>query len=80
MEIKAGDYLLSKENELFRIVDVYKDVTETYYDIKSLKVTKNNDEILGVKYVQGVPRNILRHMGTVIKEENVTKIHKILYG
>lgn len=79
MDIKPGDYLLSRENELFRIVDVYKDATDTYYDIKSLKTTKNAD-ILGVKYVQGVPRNVLRHMGTLIKEENITKTHRILYG
>jgi len=76
MEVKVGDYLLTKENQLFRIMDVYTDTTGTYYDIKSFKRRPTYE----VSTIKSVPRNYLRHLGSVIPEEKMTKAIKILYG
>lgn len=83
MKIKPGDFLLTKEKQLFRIVDVYTDTSGTYYDIKSYKAKLEIDE--GgepnyFQYIRGIPRNRFRHLGKVISEEKVTKSMKILYG
>jgi len=75
MEVKAGDYLLTKEKQLYRIVDVFTDTTGTYYDIKAYK---NN--IVKHEYIKAIPRNRLKHLGNIISEENITKTLKILYG
>lgn len=91
MEIKAGDYLLTKENQLFRIIDIHYDVKGTFYDIKTVRSVDNSDTYnygqhavwLNTempKTIRSVPRNVLRHMGKIIPEEKVTKTLKILYG
>jgi hypothetical protein len=86
MEVKIGDFLLTKEKQLFRIIDVYTDTTGTYYDIKTYKppMTAYNvstKERTGVyQFIRAIPRNRFRHMGKVISEEKITKIIKILYG
>jgi hypothetical protein len=72
MKAKPGDYLLSKEKQLFRIVDMHVDTTGTYYDIRGLGQNK--------VYMKSIPRNRLRHLGKVILEEKMTKTMKILYG
>jgi hypothetical protein len=85
MKAKAGDYLLTKEKQLFRIVDIHTDSTGTYYDIKSCR-TENvkfcNGDLLGwtTQYIRGIPRNRFRHLGKVIPEDKITKTLKILYG
>lgn len=87
MEIKAGDYLLTKEKQLFRITDMYYDPTGTFYDIKTVKSLKESNTY-STSYlldniprtIRAVPRNVLRHMGKIIPEEKMTKIVKILYG
>ena len=78
MKVKAGDYLLTKEKQLFRVVDVHIDVLGTYYDIKSCRHEGLGD--YPYNYIRGIPRNRLRHLGEIIPEENITKILKILYG
>ena len=94
MTIKAGDYLITKENQLFRIIDVHTDSRGTYYDIKSMRSEEISGNSSSYVYGQGpiwlsqeiprtirsVPRNVLRHMGKVIPEEKITKSLKILYG
>jgi hypothetical protein len=84
MTIKAGDYLLTKEKQLFRIVNVHTDTSGTYYDIKSYRSEnfKFNNGDLGwtTQYIQGIPRNRFRHLGKVIPEDKITKTLKILYG
>lgn len=71
MEIKAGDYLITEEKQLFRIVDIHVDTKGIYYDIKNF-----NDAGL----LRSIPRNVLKHMGKIIPEEKATKSIKILYG
>ena len=71
MKAKPGDYLLTNEKQIFRIVDMHVDVTGTYYDIRGFG--RNG------AYIKSIPRNRLRHLGKVILEENITKIAKILY-
>ncbi len=92
MIIKVGDYLITKENQLFRIIDVHTDSKCTYYDIKSMQA----EEVASSSYewgqdsvwlsrkmpktIRSVPRNVLKHMGKVIPEEKITRSVKILYG
>jgi hypothetical protein len=86
MKIKPGDFLLTKEKQLFRIMDVYTDTTGTYYDIKSYKATStvynvSSKERKGIhQYIRAIPRNRFRHLGKVIPEDKITKTMKILYG
>lgn len=90
MEIKTGDYLLTKENELYRIIDIYNDTTGSYFDIKSMRCVDSliiSDAYITMprekpipRLLKSVPRNVLRHMGKIIPEEKATKILKILYG
>ena len=84
MTIKAGDYLLTKEKQLFRIVNVYTDTTGTYYDIKSYRGVNfkfsNGDLGWTTQFIQAIPRNRFRHLGKVISEDKIAKTLKILYG
>jgi hypothetical protein len=75
MKAKVGDYLLTEEKQLFRIIDIFTDTTGTYYDIKSIK---DRGEV--IQLIKAIPRNRFRHLGKVISEEKITKIMKILYG
>lgn len=86
MEIKIGDYLLTPEKELFRVVDQHVDGFGTYYDIKSLKTTEiveissSYPHMYIPKTLRSVPKNVLKHMGKIIPEEKISKTLKILYG
>lgn len=84
MEIKPGDFLLTKEKQLFRIMDIHTDTTGTYYDIKSYRseMTRLDGHTTYevCQYIKGIPRNRLRHLGKVIPEAKITKTLKILYG
>ena len=75
MEIKAGDYLITNEKELYRIMEVHKTIGTVYYDIKSMT---GHSEYR--RNIFSIPRNVLRHMGKIIPEELTTKTLKILYG
>jgi hypothetical protein len=72
MKAKPGDYLLTKEKQLFRIVDMHIETSGTYYDIRGFG--------LNSMYIKSIPRNKLRHLGKIILEEKMTKTMKILYG
>lgn len=89
MKIKVGDYLVTEENQLFRIIDMYTYYTDTYYDIKPVNLgNTNNSDNLNIqswytaelaRIIKAVPHNVLKHMGKVISEEKA-KTLKILYG
>lgn len=82
-QIRAGDYFLTHEKQLFRIVDVYTDTSGTYYDLRSCSkpkpIMQEDGDVDWARNIRGVPRNEFRHMGKVIPEEKITKAMKILY-
>lgn len=80
--IKAGDYIITKENELYRImtVDVYNG--HTSYTIKSLKSSVEFVESYSHKYyreIKGLSHSRLRHLGTIVPEEEASKTLNLLY-
>jgi hypothetical protein len=86
MEIEVGDYLLTKDHRIFRIMDIFSDTSGSYYDIKSLKADYLigdgvfSDYMYDYEYIRAVPRNKIRHIGKLIKSYKATKTLKILYG
>lgn len=88
VEYKVGDYLLTKDGELYRIIDKYTHTIGVYYDIKSLKPhykTYYAQDGHTIEYTEdftihhSLTLSNIRHFGTRISEENA-KIVKILYG
>lgn len=89
VEYNVGDYLLTREGELYRIINKYsQDLGTIFYDIKSFKahyVSYYAQDGHTVEYTQDftthkcVPLNRIRHMGIKIREQDA-KIAKILYG
>lgn len=86
MEVKVGDFLLTKDKTLYRIVDISTDASGTYFDIKSYKtfVAETSKELRYLdwqyRYIRAIPRNEFRHLGKVIPQEKISKTLKILYG
>ncbi len=81
--IQAGDYLVLKSGDLFRITDKTRDAGGFYYTIVSLNQRfAVNDKAHGEIPLRrsGISHNQLRHMGTIVPEEEMTELFKILYG
>lgn len=80
--IKPGDYLITKDNELYRIMNVEVYGGHTSYTIKSLKSSVEFIETFAHKYykeIKGLSHSGLRHLGTIIPEEEASKTLNLLY-
>lgn len=84
MEIKIGDYILTDDKELYRIVNIDREPGRVTYDIKSYKpngethFTSNATFRMYTEY-KGVSRRYLRSLGSIIPEEKATRAFKILF-
>lgn len=84
--VKPGDYLITKNKELFRIVDKYKHGATTVYDIKGFTpLTYDLQDSYGdyayptFQEIKGITHSNLRHLGRIIPEEEAGKAMDILY-
>lgn len=82
-----GDYLLTKDGELYRIINKYTHEITVFYDLVSFRpnyTTYYAQDGHTIEYTQeytkqtSVPGNRLRRIGMLIAENNA-KIAKILY-
>ncbi len=83
VEAKLGDYILSKDNEVYRVTNVDTYDTHVTYTIKSLKSTVEFVESYSYAYyreIKGLSRKHLRNLGTIIPEEHATKTLELLYS
>jgi hypothetical protein len=80
MEINVGDFLLTEQKQLFRIIDVYVDDTGIYYDIKSYDANVDYYGRWDHQYIRAIHKDRLKQLGKIIPEEKITKMTKILYG
>jgi hypothetical protein len=87
-DYQVGDYILTRDGELYRVINKYSQSIGVYYDVKSLKPvyrTYYAKDGHTIEYTEdftthhSLPLNHLRHFGMRITEENA-KLAKILYG
>jgi len=78
--INPGDYLVTKNGQVFRIINKVTKNGQSTYDITSM-FSVYYPEIGHYDTIKrsGLAHNQLRHLGTIIPEENATDLFKILY-
>lgn len=79
---KLGDYIISKEKEIYRIVNVDHYPNYSTYTIKNMKSYMEHTETYSYQYyreIRGLDNNELYGMGTIIPEEEASKVLKLLY-
>lgn len=83
---KPGDYLITENKEIFRIIDRYEHGTVTVYDIKGLKLLSydlqdsyGNYTLKAYQEIKGITDYELRLLGRVIPEDKATKTLEVLY-
>lgn len=83
---KPGDYIISKDKEIYRITKVsfnnifYSSPLPTYYyDIKGLTKKVNYFNTLFYENIEGLSEQELENIGSIIPEESATEMFKILY-
>lgn len=84
--IKPGDYLITKNKELFRITNKYVHGATTVYDIKGYQALFYDlqDSYGDYRYpiyqeIKGITHSDLRHLGRIVPEESATKAMEVLY-
>lgn len=81
-KIKAGDYLITRDKEIYRITNVESDDGQTTFTIKCLRSSTEYCESYSHKYyreIKSLTHSNLRHLGTVIPEEEASNTLKLLY-
>ena len=80
--IKAGDYIITRDKDLYRITNVNSDDGQTTYTIKCLRSSIEYFETYNHKYyreIKNLSHSNLRHLGTIIPEEEASSTLKLLY-
>lgn len=80
--IKAGDYLITRDKEIYRITNVETYDAQTTYTIKSLRSSIEYRETYNHKYykeIKNLTHSNIRHLGIVIPEEEASTTLKLLY-
>lgn len=80
MKIKAGDYILTRHNQLFRVVDVHYDSIDNYLDLRSYKVDSYPKYANDFMHLKCFPESLVSEIGEHIPEEKASKTLKLLYG
>lgn len=84
---KVGDYIIAKDNSVYRIIDTYDDTIHRLYDIKGLHKLENvqksdlDDPNLDntVLYYKCLTADILQNFGKVVAEEDAGELMSILF-
>ncbi len=75
--INVGDYIISRDKHVYRVINIVNDITGTYYDIKSL----NKFNTFHPYPVQsGLTHGQLRHFGELVPIEKAKEALKILFS
>lgn len=89
---KEGDYIVTKAQEVFRVTQVVRDKAGVTYDVCSLHLVDHYDyDVLnqlpiepktwrGPEQYKALTHSDLRHLGTLVKEEDASELFKIIYG
>ena len=85
MEIEVGDFIAGHDNQIYEIITISQDGTNLFYELKKVddpgqmfESPAGGSDILLTTTIM-VPRNQLRHMGTLIKKEESAKVIDILF-
>lgn len=80
--IKPGDYIISKDKDLYRITNIESYNGNISYTIKSLNSSVEFIETYGHNYyrqIKGLAEEHLHHLGSIVPEEEVSDILNLLY-
>jgi len=77
---KPGDYIISKDKQLYRIVNLSFDITlEPHYEIKGLTKKINYLGHLAYEDIRGLTEKEVEKIGTIIPQESANEIMKVLF-
>lgn len=87
MNINVGDFLLTKDKEVFMIINKMQTFGNAIYDIKSYKKQLVTDSFNVAamdlfwehRVIKGIAHNALRHLGTIIPAKDFSPALEILY-
>lgn len=75
--INIGDYVISKDRQIYRVVNIVNDITGTYYDIRSLN---KFNTFHPYPVTQGLNHSQLRHFGEIVPVEKASSALKVLFS